>query len=169
MAKSVYSVSSVKMGAAGAAGAMGATLADITQIAADSLNVNFPEPALTNITPEDADSPSIVLEEKAPKVITLETINMDIATLPAFFGGAVAATIFTPGVTFTIPEQSFQFTTRPLSGVSQTWKFPRVKVAASISGNLSKKDVLKLKLTVTVLQPEDGSGVKLAEFSITQA
>lgn len=169
MAKAVYSLASVKMGAAGAAGVMGSSLADITQISAGSLTVDFPEPTMTDIIPEEGTTPFVSLKQDTVKKITFESLNMDVAALVTVFGGAVASGILTPGINFTIAEQSFQFTTRTLTGVAQTWKFPRVQVYGSISGSLQKTDVLKVKYTVTVLQPYDADGDPLADFTVTQA
>lgn len=169
MAKSIYSISSMKMGAAGAAGAMGATLVDFAEIAPGSVSVNFPEATQTPITPENADSPSVILEEAQAKTIEFESMDVDVAKLPEYFGGANASGTFTPGVNFKIAEQSFQFTTRPLNGVSQTWKFPRTQVSVSIAGSLVKNDILKLKFKVNVLQPYDALGDKLPDFSVVQA
>jgi len=169
MPKAVYGISESKMGAAGANGAMGTTLVNITQIVEDSVQVTFPESEVTNITPEEMDSPFVSLETKGIKTIVLQTLNMEIAALPRFFGGAVATGTFTPGINFTIPDQSFQFTTRLLMGVKQTWKFPRVACQVSIDANPSKKDVIKLTLTFTVLQPVDAGGAALPDFTVTEA
>lgn len=169
MAKAVYGISNAKMGAAGANGAMGTTLTDITQITEDSVQVTFPEPDKTPVNPEDMDGAFVNLETAGVKTIVLKTLNLDIANLPRFFGGAVTTGTFTPGVNYSLPEQSFQFTTRPLTGVSQTWKFPRVQCSVSIDSNPSKKNVMDITLTFTVLTPVDGSGVQLPDFSIIQA
>lgn len=169
MAKAVYGLTNAKMGTTGANGAMGATLADITQIVEDSVTMTFPAPTLNPITPEESDSPFVVLETKGPKVLTLQTLNLDISALPAFFGGAVATGTYTPGVNFSIGEKSVQFTTRQLQGTAQTWKFPRVQVFASIDTVVNKKDVMKVTLTYNVLQPFDAGGLPLADFSVVQA
>lgn len=157
------------MGPAGEDGTMGAVLTDFAEIAPGSVSVNFPESTQTPITPENADSPSVVLEEVQGKTIEFESMDMDVATLPKYFGGANALGTFTPGVNFKIAEQSFQFTTRPLNGVSQTWKFPRTQVFVSIAGSLVKNDILKLKFKVNVLQPYDDEGAKLPDFIVVQA
>lgn len=169
MAKVAYGIINFKMGAAGANGAMGAALTDVTYIVEDSVNISFPEPEITDITAEEMDSALISLSTKQPKTVVLETMNVDVADLPKFFGGATASTVFTPGVNFDLAEQSFQFTTRPAQGVSQIWAFPRAKCTVSIEANPSKKDVIKLKLTFKVLQPIDAQGAALPDFKVTQA
>ena len=169
MPKAVYSLTNVKMGASGANGVMGATLADITQISAGSLSLTFPEQNKTDIIPEEGTTAFVSLKEDQSKTIELESLDMDLPALQKAFGGAIATGTFTPGINFSLPDQSFQFTTRPLGGTSQTWKFPRVQVYCSISGSFSKTDVVKLKYSITVLQPYDAVGAALAEFTVLQA
>lgn len=169
MATAVYSLESVKMGAAGANGVMGSSLSDITQIAAGTLTMNFPEPTKTDIIPEEGETAFVSLKEAQSKTIEFESLNMDVDALAVLFGGAVVTGTFTPGASFSMPDQSFQFTTRVLSGKKQTWKFPKVSVSGSFSGSLSKTDVLKLKYTITVLQPYDVEGAALPEFTVVQA
>jgi len=169
MPKAVYSLTNVKMGAAGANGAMGATLVDITQISAGSLTMTFPAPNKTDIIPEDATVAFVSLKEDQSKTIEFESLNMDLDALKVVFGGAIVTGTYTPGINFTLPDQSFQFTTRPLGGTSQTWKFPKVQVYGSISGSAQKTDVFKLKYSITVLQPIDAAGASLPEFTVVQA
>ena len=169
MAKAIYSLTNLKMGPAGANGVMGASLADITQIAAGSLSLTFPEPNKTDIIPEDGTTAFVSLKEDQSKTIEFESLNMDLDALVVAFGGAVATGTFTPGINFAIADQSLQFTTRVLGGTAQTWKFPKVQVFCSVSGSFSKSDVIKLKFSVTVLQPYDAVGAALPEFTVVQA
>lgn len=169
MAKAAYGISNAKMGATGANGAMGTSLVDITQIVADSVQLTFPEPEITDIIPEEYDGPFVSLETKGVKTIELDTLNVDVADLPKFFGGATATGTFTPGVQFSIGEQSFQFTTRVLQAVKQTWKFPRCAVYASIDANPSKTNTINIHLQFRVLTPVDAGGAQLADFSVVQA
>lgn len=169
MAKAAYGISNAKMGPTGANGTMGASLVDITQIVADSVNVTFPEPEITDIVPEEYDSPYVSLKTDQPKTIELDTLNVDVADLPKFFGGSTTTGTYTPGVQFAIAEQSFQFTTRLLQGVKQTWKFPRCAVFASIEANPSKTNTINIHLLFKVLTPVDAGGVALPDFSVVQA
>ena len=167
--KAIYGLSYVKVGATGANGAMGATLVAIPAIADGTFNIDFAEPTTTEFIPEDYDSALIVISKPGAKKIVFETQNMDTSQLQTAFGGAIALTVFTPGVQFNLPEQSLEFKTRSNGGTAQTWKFPRTQGVASISGNLTKNDLMKLKFSYSVLTPVDGANAPLPEFTVTQA
>lgn len=172
MALATYGIKKFEWGAAGANGAMGATLADITKIVQDSVQVTFPEPTQTDITAEEDDNPFVVLTTAGKKVITLKSHNVAAADLPGFFGGASATvsgvTTFTPGVQYALGEKSVQFTTRPLQGKTQTWKFPRTQVFISVDSNPSKTNTMQITFTINVLQPYDGTGAAIADFLVVE-
>ena len=156
------------MGLTGDDGAMGATLADITPIAADSVNITFPEPSETEIIPEDYDDALAVLEEQGVKTVELDCMNVAVEFLPTLFGGSTAAKKYTAGVQFAMPEQSFQFTTRTLNGVKQTWAFPRTKLTVSISANPSKKNTINIHMKFSILAPTDATGKLLPSFTVEE-
>lgn len=171
MAQAAYGISNSKMGPAGANGAMGTSLVDITKIVADSVQVTFPEPTTTDIIAEEEDNPFVVLSTPGKKTIVLKSHDVAPTNLVRAFGGAVTTATgvdtFTPGVQYVIPEQSFLFTTRPLQGKTQTWKFPRCQVYVSLDTNPSKTNTLQLTFTINVLQPYDSGGVPLPDFIVT--
>lgn len=168
MAKAVYSLESLKAGAAGANGAMGTSLTDISKIAEGTVTFDFPLPEITNITAEEDDDPFVSLETPQPKTVTFESLDMSLEAIQKAFGGTIATNKLTPGVSFTIPEQSLEIVTRPLQGTKTKWSFPRVKLTASLAGSLQKTDLLRIAYTATVLTPVDASGVKLAPFTVEQ-
>lgn len=169
MATGVYSLQSVKLGPAGVNGAMGGSLTNIVQIAAGSLTMTFPEPTKTDIIPEDGETAAYSLKDAQPKTIEFESLDMSVDALAKLFGGSVTGGVFTPGINFEMADQSFEFTTRELNSKAQTWQFPLVTVSGSFSGSLSKTDLLKLKYSITVLQPYDAEGDKVAPFKVTEA
>ncbi|GAB1464042.1 hypothetical protein [Pedobacter sp.] len=165
MAKAVYSLESLKMGAAGANGVMGTTLADIFKIAAGSVTFDWPEPTTTDITAEEDSSAWVSLEEKQPKKISFESQDMSLEAVKVAFGGSITTTKLTPGINFTIPPQSLEIITRALQGSKAKWSFPLVQVIASLTGTLQKSDLLRIKFSVTILQPTNASGVALPDFT----
>ena len=166
--KAVYGISNAKMGITGVNGAMGTVLTDVTPIAADSVNIAFPEPTETEIVPEDYEDALAVLEEQGVKTVELDCMNVSTDNLALLFGGSATAGKFTPGVAFVLPEQSFQFTTRPLNGTKQTWSFPRTKLTVSITANPSKKNTLNLHFKFSILAPTDATGKKLPSWMVEE-
>lgn len=172
MPQATYGISNSKMGPAGANGAMGSTLTDITLIVADSVQVTFPVPTTTPIIAEEQDTAFVILSSPQPKTITLKSHDVSPTNLVRAFGGSVTTVTgvdtFTPGVQYTLPEQSYQFTTRALQGKTQTWKFPRCQVYFSLDANPSKTNTFQITFTINVLQPYDASNVALPDFIVTQ-
>lgn len=166
--KAAYGISNAKMGLTGTAGAPGTVLTDVTPIAADSVNITFPEPTVTEIIPEDYEDALAVLEEQGVKTVELDCMNVSVDNLKILFGGTATAGKFVAGVSFTLPEQTFQFTTRPLNGSKQTWQFPRTKLIVSISANPSKKNTLNLHFKFSILAPTDAAGVKLPSWTVEE-
>jgi hypothetical protein len=159
------------VGEVGAAGAMGASLTDYT-IKDGTANFNLSEPTQNEINIYNSDTPYALLKGRAPKDFTVEVLNLKLSQLPTFLGGAFVASVTTTPDRWNAPViaptiiMSVKLTSKDGAGNAVSILFPRCQLFSSMSGALSKTDLLGLKVKVVVLTPINGSGVALSAMGI---
>lgn len=160
------------VGAVGVDGAMGATLIDYI-IKDGTANFNLAEPTQTDIDIYNSDTAYAVLNGKQPKDFTVEILNLKLSQLPVFMGG-----VFTVSPLAGTPDRwdapvgiptilmSVKMTSKDSAGNAVSLVFPKCQLIASMTGALSKTDLLGLKVKVVVLAPIDGTGAVLSSMGV---
>lgn len=144
-------LASLKFGTPTELATMPAVLTEVGWSKEGTVTINIGEPEVTKINIEEADTPIRNLIGSREITIVAETYDTSLESMVAFFGGAVATATWTPGVTMAAPDQGVEITTMSDGGKSMKINIPKASIVASMSGNLSKKDGVTIKYTITPL------------------
>lgn len=109
----------------------------------------------TEFYAEEEDDPIETIEKAGKTTFTFSVMNPDLTTLKRLFGGEIATNIWAyPDVAATVEESLIIL---PRKGLK--FQVPRAKIKAKFNGEFSKKGLLLLEVTATVMKPNT-SGLK---------
>lgn len=121
----------------------------------DTCKMSQDDPGTTEFYAEEEDDPVEITEKQGKITFAFSIMNPDLETLKRFFGGEVAENIYAyPDQVATVEESIIIL---PRKGLK--FQVPRMKLNAKINGEFSKKGLLLLEVTGTVLKPKT-SGLK---------
>lgn len=119
----------------------------------------------TEFYAEEEDDPIEIIEKAGKITFTFSVMNPDLDTLTRLFGGTVASNIWAyPDATTSIEESLIIL---PRKGLK--FQVPRAKIKAKFNGEFSKKGLLLLEVTATVLKPTTAGLKKLYVSKVTAA
>lgn len=150
-------LASLKFGTPTNLATMPAVLTEVGWSKEGTVTINIGEPEVTPIKIEEADDPIRNLVGGRSITIVAETYDTSLESMVVFFGGAVATATWTPGVTMAAPDQGVEINTMADNGKSIKINIPKASVVASMTGNLSKKDGVTIKYTITPLVVVSGT------------
>lgn len=111
----------------------------------------------TEFYAEEEDDPIETIVKAGKTTFTFSVMNPDLNTLKRLFGGEIATNIWAyPDVAATIEESLIIL---PRKGLK--FQVPRAKIKAKFNGEFSKKGLLLLEVTATVMKPNTSSLKKL--------
>lgn len=157
MATYTIGVSAITLGNVASDGGPGTSLAPLGLTNEGSCKLNQADPDTTNFFAEEQDSAVFSFSKAGATTVTFQILNPDTATLKAVFGGSIGvATVNSKQVsTWNMPasvptiEQTVQIT--PQQGMVVI--IPRGLVTAKLNGELAKKNLFMIDVTVTALAP----------------
>lgn len=165
-------VESFKMGDCGAAGAMGGSLTQYVGIKEGTMTFDFAPPTISEIFIEESDTAYTTNTTGSAKSFTFELLGLKLSQVPKFLGGTFTAGSGGTKDKYAYPAaaadilQSVQFTSKDSEGHTAIYSFPKCRVSGAMSGTNTKTDTIGLNVTISILQPIDGSGVLLAPMTV---
>lgn len=111
----------------------------------------------TEFYAEEEDDPIETIEKAGKTTFNFSIMNPDLTTLKRLFGGEVASNIWAyPDITASVEESLIIL---PRKGLK--FQVPRAKIKAKFNGEFSKKGLLLLEVTATVMKPATAGLKKL--------
>lgn len=111
----------------------------------------------TEFYAEEEDDPIETIEKAGKTTFTFSVMNPDLPTLKRLFGGEVASDVWAyPDAVAAIEESLIIL---PRKGLK--FQVPRAKIKAKFNGEFSKKGLLLLEVTATVMKPNTAGLKKL--------
>ncbi len=111
----------------------------------------------TEFYAEELDDPVETIEKAGKTIFTFSIMNPDLAVLKRLFGGEIATNVWAyPDASAQIEESLIIL---PRKGLK--FSVPRAKIKAKFNGEFSKKGLLLLEVTATVMKPNSSSLKKL--------
>lgn len=111
----------------------------------------------TEFYAEEEDDPIEIIEKAGKITFSFSVMNPDLDTLTRLFGGTVASNIYAyPDAAASIEESLIIL---PRKGLK--FQVPRAKIKAKFNGEFSKKGLLLLEVTATVMKPTKAGMKKL--------
>lgn len=141
------------------------TTADFTETGYTAFGLTYQDTAKmsqedgeeTEFYAEEEDDPIETIEKAGKTIFTFSIMNPGLNTLKRLFGGEIATNIWAhPDVAATIEESLIIL---PRKGLK--FQVPRAKIKAKFNGEFSKKGLLLLEVTATVMKPNTSSLKKL--------
>lgn len=121
----------------------------------DTCKMSQEDPEKTEFYAEEVDDPVETIEKQGKITFTFSIMNPDLEALKRLFGGEVASDVWSyPDVVSSVEESIIIL---PRKGLK--FHIPRMKLVSKINGEFSKKGLLLIEVTGTVLQPAT-SGLK---------
>lgn len=103
----------------------------------------------TEFYAEEEDDPIEIIEKAGKISFAFSIMNPDLTTLKRLFGGEIASDIWAfPDATASVEESLIIL---PRKGLK--FQVPRAKIKAKFNGEFSKKGLLLLEVTATVMKP----------------
>jgi hypothetical protein len=159
-------LSSIEVGAIEDDGGMGTILSALGLTFQDTCKLQQDDPETTDFYAEEVDNPVFSMSRAGKTTFTFSIMNPELATLQSMLGGTISgsgdtAKWLAPD-TLPIIEQSVKIT--PQQGL--VFEIPRMKIVAKINGEFSKKGLLLIEVTGTVLQPEKTGTKKFTAYKV---
>lgn len=111
----------------------------------------------TEFYAEEEDDPIEVIEKAGKTTFNFSIMNPDLEVLKRLFGGEIATDVWAYPDAVTTVEESLIIL--PRKGLK--FQVPRAKIKAKFNGEFSKKGLLLLEVTATVLKPATAGLKKL--------
>lgn len=121
----------------------------------DTCNMSQDDPETTEFYAEEEDDPVEITEKQGKITFAFSIMNPDLTTLTRLFGGTVASDVYAYPDTVSTVEESVII--KPRKGLM--FQVPRMKLVSKINGEFSKKGLLLIEVTGTVLKPQT-TGIK---------
>lgn len=116
----------------------------------DTCKMSQDDPETTEFYAEEEDDPVEITEKQGKIIFAFSIMNPDITTLTRLFGGTVASDVYAYPDTVNTVEESVII--KPRKGLM--FQVPRMKLVSKINGEFSKKGLLLIEVTGTVLKPQ---------------
>lgn len=116
----------------------------------DTCKMSQDDPETTEFYAEEEDDPVESIDKQGKITFTFSIMNPDLTTLTRLFGGTVASDIYAYPDTVSTVEESVII--KPKKGLK--FQVPRMKLVSKINGEFSKKGLLLIEVTGTVLKPQ---------------
>lgn len=124
----------------------------------DTCKMSQEDPETTEFYAEEEDDPVESIDKAGKITFTFSIMNPDLTTLNRLFGGEVATDIWSYPDTVSTVEESVIIL--PKKGLK--FQIPRMKLTAKINGEFSKKGLLLIEVTGTVMKPKTSGLRKMA-------
>jgi len=121
----------------------------------DTCTMSQDDPETTEFYAEEEDDPVEITEKQGKITFAFSIMNPELETLQRLFGGTIASNIYAYPDTVSTVEESVIIL--PRKGLK--FQVPRMKLTSKINGEFSKKGLLLIEVTGTVLKPTT-SGLK---------
>ncbi len=152
-------LSKIEVGDIGTDGAMGTTLSTLGYTYQDTCKMTQDDPETTEHYAEEADDPIVSISRGGKTNFAFSIMDADLTVLKTLLGGTTTGT----GATekweapdkLPVIEKSVRIT--PEQGLK--FEIPRMKLVSKINAEFSKKGIMLIEVTGTVLQPTK-SGIK---------
>ena len=116
----------------------------------DTCKMSQEDPETTEFYAEEEDDPVETVEKQGKITFTFSIMNPDLDTLKRLFGGEVASDVWSyPDVVSSVEESVIII---PRKGLK--FQVPRMKLTSKINGEFSKKGLLLIEVTGTVMKPK---------------
>lgn len=123
----------------------------------DTCKMSQEDPETTEFYAEEEDDPVETIEKQGKITFTFSIMNPDLDTLKRLFGGEVASDVWSyPDVVNSVEESVII----PRKGLK--FQVPRMKLTSKINGEFSKKGLLLIEVTGTVMKPATTGLKKMA-------
>lgn len=159
-------LSKIEIGDIGTDGAMGTTLAQLGYTYQDTCKMTQDDPETTEHYAEEADDPIVSVSRGGKTNFAFSVMDADLSVLKTLLGGEVtgtdAAQKWEAPDKLPIIEKSVRIT--PEQGLK--FEVPRMKLAAKINAEFSKKGLLLIDVAGTVLQPTKAGISKMTATKI---
>lgn len=129
----------------------------------DTCKMSQEDPEPTDFYAEEEDDPIETIYKQGKTTFTFSIMNPDLTTLKRLFGGEIATDIWSYPDTVNTVEESVIIL--PKKGLK--FQIPRMKLISKINGDFSKKGLLLIEVTGTVMKPETSGLRKMAVGRIT--
>lgn len=124
----------------------------------DTCKMSQEDPETTEFYAEEEDDPVETVEKQGKITFTFSIMNPDLDTLKRLFGGEVASDVWSyPDVVSSVEESVIII---PRKGLKI--QVPRMKLTSKINGEFSKKGLLLIEVTGTVMKPKTTGLKKMA-------
>lgn len=124
----------------------------------DTCKMSQEDPETTEFYAEEEDDPVETVEKQGKITFTFSIMNPDLDTLKRLFGGEVASDVWSyPDVVSSVEESVIII---PRKGLK--FQVPRMKLTSKINGEFSKKGLLLIEVTGTVMKPKTTGLKKMA-------
>jgi len=124
----------------------------------DTCKMSQEDPETTEFYAEEEDDPVETIEKQGKITFTFSIMNPDLDTLKRLFGGEVASDVWSyPDVVNSVEESVIII---PRKGLK--FQVPRMKLTSKINGEFSKKGLLLIEVTGTVMKPATTGLKKMA-------
>ncbi len=154
MAKKVYTLglSKIEVGAIGTDGAMGTSLAALGYTYQDTCKMTQDDPETTDLYAEEVDDPVVSISRGGKTNFAFSLMNPSVTSLADLLGGTAdeAAGTWTAPDTIPTVEKSVRIT--PEQGLK--FEIPRLRMVSKINAEFSKKGILLIEISGTVMKPE---------------
>jgi hypothetical protein len=160
-------LSKIEVGDIANDGDMGQSLAQLGLTYQDTCKMTQEDPETTDFYAEEVDDPVFSMSRAGKTTFAFSIMNPELVTLQATMGGTITgvgdAAKWSPPDKMPVIEQSVRIT--PNQGVA--FDIPRLKIAAKINGEFSKKGLLLIEVTGTVLSPTKAGVKKFTGYKAT--
>jgi len=153
MGKSIITLglSKIEVGAIAVDGGMGTTLASLGYTYQDTCKMTQEDPQTTDHYAEEVDDPVVSISRAGKTLFNFSIMNPTVTVLADMLGGAADETAETWAAPAKFPavEKSVKIT--PEQGLK--FDIPRMRLAAKINAEFSKKGILLIEVSGTVMVP----------------
>ena len=115
----------------------------------DTCTMSQDDPETTEFYAEEENDPIEITEKQGKITFAFSIMNPELDTLKRLFGGTVATDVYEYPDTVSTVEESVIIV--PKKGLK--FQIPRMKLVSKINGEFSKKGLLLIEVTGTVLRP----------------
>ena len=124
----------------------------------DSCKMSQEDPETTEFYAEEEADPVETIEKQGKNSFTFSIMNPDLDTLKRLYGGEVVSDVWSyPDVVNSVEESVIII---PRKGLK--FQVPRMKLTSKINGEFSKKGLLLIEVTGTVMNPATTGLKKMA-------
>lgn len=124
----------------------------------DTCKMSQEDPEVTEFYAEEEDDPVETVEKQGKITFSFSIMNPDLPVLKRLFGGGIASDVWSyPDAVNTVEESIIIL---PKKGLK--FQVPRMRLVAKINGEFSKKGLLLIEVTGTVMKPTTSGLKKMA-------